>query len=332
LCPHAAITAQDQTLLIEKLRTLHSHEYTSPFSTSPLDVEDLTQRCLGWILGEEVSHQETSLVSQLTSDILAQTLEGSLDRTTISTFQDFVLSTTLAYTAWRDQRHPSLRLSVHDLYRTGYLTGSSLLQKLDHHLDQETLSRAPRPTLQALFLVLFGTTLGVAYSAQVGGRPPADSADLIGKVLSESPTLHINMKERLCHLLADKLVLLAGLLWARVDAAAARRCVLDGCLMGRWNRSGRWVWGNLMPHYTWPPRGDHSLDRLVQRPGGSFQPVPRAAMMRCPEVLSPLMPSMDASDGGKRRSMFVVGPTSHGQQMYARMRTHTGSDGPSLFV
>lgn len=326
-----AITEPDQIRLIERLRALHSPEYAASFSTSPLDIEYFAQQCLSWIVNEDVPHHETNLVSQLTSHALAQALEGSLDRETILTFQDFILATTLAYTAWRDQRCPSQRLSVHNLHRTSYLAGSSLLQKLDQHINTDTLDKAPRPTLQALFLVLFGTTLGVAYSTQVGGRPTADSADLIGKVLTESPTLYITMKERLCHLLANKLALLAGLLWEKVDTAAARGCVLDGCLMGRWNRSGRWVWGNLMPHYTWPP-SDHSLDWLVHRPGGTFQPTPRAAMMRCPEVLSPLMPSMDSSDRGKRRSMLVVGPTSHGQHMYARMRTHTGSDGPSLFV
>lgn len=273
-------------------------------------------------------------MSQLTSHILAQALEGTLDGETISTFQDFVLSTTLAYTAWRDQRSPTSRLPLHDLYRTSYLTGSSLLRKLDHHLGPETLHKAPRPTIQALFLVLFGTILGVTYTTHVGGRPSTDSddsEDVIGRVLTESPTLFITMKEQLCHLLADRLVLVAELLWAKVDAAATRRCVIDGCLMGRWNRSGRWVWGNLMPHYAWPTR-NHPLDLVVRRPGGTFQPAPRAAAMRCPEVLNPLLPSMDASDRGKRRSMLVVGPTTHGQQMYARMRTHTGSDGPSLFV
>lgn len=313
------------------MRALHSHEYTGRFSTPPPDIEYLAQNCLSWILNNDVPCHETNFVTQLTSHALAQALEGSLDRATISTFQDFVLATTLAYTAWRDLRTPSQRLSVYDLHRTSYLAGSSLLQKLDPHMDSEMLATTSRPTLQALFLVLFGTTLGVAYSTQVGGRPTADSGDLIGKVLTESPTLYITMKERLCHLLADKLALLAGHLWEKVDTVATRGCVFEGCLMGRWNRSGRWVWGNLMPHYTWPP-SDHSLDWLVHRPGGTFQPTPRAAMMQCPEVLSPLMPSMDSSDKGKRRSMLVVGPTSHGQHMYARMRTHMGSDGPSLFV
>lgn len=272
-------------------------------------------------------------MSHLTSYALAQALECSLDYATISTFQDFVLATTLAYTAWRDQRSPSWRLSVHDLHRTSYLAGSALLQKLDQHLDPDMLDKAQRPTLQALFIVLFGTTLGVAYSTQVDAQQTTASADLNGKVLTESPTPQVITKERLCHLLADKLAHLAGRLWDnKVDTAATRGRVLDGCLTGRWNRSGRWVWGNLMPHYTWPPPGDHSLDWLVHRPGGTFQPMPRAAMMRCPELSSPLMPRMDSSDRGKRRSMLIVGPTSHGQHMYARMRTHAGSDGPSLFV
>lgn len=283
------------------------------------------------MVNQDDPHLETDFISQLTSHALAQALEGSLERAAISTFQDFVLATTLAYTAWRDQRSPSQRLSVYDLHRASYVAGSSLLHKLDHDLHSDTLDEAPRPTLQALFLVLFGTTLGVAYSAQVGGRPAAAPADLTGKALTESPTIHTTMKERLCYLLADKLAHLAGLLWNQVDTAAMRGCILDGCLTGRWSRSGRWVWGNLMPHYTWPP-SDHSMDWLVHRAGGTFQPAPRAAMMLYPEVLSPLMPSMDASDRGKRRSMLVVGPTSHGQHMYARMRTHTGSGGPSLFV
>lgn len=262
---------------------------------------------------------------------MAQALEGGLDRETISTFQDFVLATTLTYTAWRDQRSTSQRLSVRDLHRASCLAGSALLQKLDQRIDPDALGKAPRATVLALFLVVFGTTLGVTYSTPVAGRPTAASADLTGKVLTESPTVSITVKERLCHALADKLALLAGLLWEKIDTATMRGRVLDGCLMGRWNRSGRWVWGNLMPHYTWP-QSDHSLDWLVHRPGGAFQPMPRVAMMQLPEISSPLMPGIDLSDRGKRRSMFVVGPTSHGQHMYARMRTHTGSDGPSLFV
>lgn len=335
-CVHSAITNQDQTLLIEKLRALHSRGYAAPYAAPPPDIEYLAHTCLSWIVNDEVPHHETNFVSQLTSHGLAQALGGHLDRETILTFQDFILATTLAYTAWRDQRIPSQRLSIRDLHRTSYVTGSSLLQRLDQRLDSERLDKAPKPTLQALFLVLFGTTLGVAYSTQAatqaGGRPTAAPADPVGKASMESPIHHTTMKERLCHLLADKLAQLAGLLWKTVDTAAARGCVLDGCLTGRWSRSGCWAWGNLMPHYTWPLPSDHSLDWLVHRPGGTFQPTPRAAMMRCPEVLSPLMPSMDSSDRGKRRSMLVVGPTSHGQHMYARMRTHTGSDGPSLFV
>lgn len=315
------------------MRALHSHEYTFPYSAPPLDVEYLAQECLSWILNEDVPQDETNFVSQLTSYALAQALEGSLDRATTSTFQDFVLATTLAYTAWRDQRSPSWRLSVHDLHRTSSLAGSALLQKLDQHIEPDELDKASRPTLQALFIVLFGTTLGVAYSTQVGAQPTTAPADLNSKVPTESPTPQVTIKERLCHILADKLALLAGRLWEnKVDTAATRGLVLDGCLTGRWNRSGRWVWGNLMPHYTWPPPSDHSLDWLVHRPGGTFQPTPRAAVMRCPELSSPLMPRMDSSDRGKRRSMLVIGPTSHGQHMYARMRTHAGSDGPSLFV
>lgn len=273
-------------------------------------------------------------MSQLTSHALARALGDGLDRATASRFQDFVLATTLAYTAWRDHRNPAQRLSTRDLHRTSYLAGSSLLQNLDQHLESDTLDRCPRPTLQALFIVLFGTTLGVAYSTQIGAGPPTFSADLAGKAPTGSPSPYINTKERLCHLLADKLALLAGLLWDnKAEAAETTRArVLDGCLMGRWARSGRWAWGNLMPHYTWPAPSDHSLDWLVHRPGGTFQPVPRAAMMRCPEVWSPLMPRMDSSDRGKRRSMLIVGPTTHGQHMYTRMRTCAGSEGPSLFV
>ncbi|KAG8169592.1 hypothetical protein KVR01_000337 [Diaporthe batatas] len=330
------IPEQDQTLLTEKLRALHAHE--DPFSLPPPDIERLAQTCLGWIINEHVPPHETDFVSQLTSHALARALEDGLDKVTASRFQDFVLATTLAYTAWRDHRDPAQRLSIRDLHRTSYLAGSSLLQNLDRHLDPATLEGCPRPTLQALFLVLFGTILGVAYSTQIGAGPPRLSADLSGKVLTESPTPYVNMKERLCHLLADRLALLAQLLWdSKAEAAETTRArVLDGCLMGRWARagsgSGRWAWGNLMPHYAWPAPSDYSLDWLVQRPGGTFQPVPRAAMMWCPEVLSPLMPRMDTSDRGKRRSMLIVGPTTHGQHMYTRMRTHAGSEGPPLFV
>lgn len=332
---NVAIPEQDQTLLIKKLRALHAYEGTpTACSPPPPDIECLAQKCLGWIISGDVPQHETDFVSQLTSHALARALEDGLDKVTASLFQDFVLATTLAYTAWRDHRNPAQRLSTRDLHRTSYLAGSPLLQKLDRHLASDTLDRTPRPTLQALFVVIFGTTLGVAYSTQVGAGTQTFPADLFGKNLKESPAPYTNMKERLCHLLADKLALLAGIIWDnKAEAAGTTRArVLDGCLMGRWARSGRWAWGNLMPHYAWPQPSDYSLDWLVHRPGGTFQPVPRAAMMRCPEVSSPLMPKMDLSDRGKRRSMLIVGPTTHGQHMYTRMRTYAGSEGPSLFV
>lgn len=340
---------EDQVVLFRKLRMLY-HNGTSnmvPAIAVPIpDLEALSQRCLSWITneGNHATH-DTSIIALLTSQPFAVALRGHIDPALVSTLQDFLFSTTLAYTSWRDHHPPPQRLSVRDLHRISHLTGSALLHKLDHFLNQGSLASWPRPTLQALFLVVFGTTLGVAYSTSVGSGPPVIRTDLLSRVLRESPTLWMAMKERLCHLLADDLVALASTLRLHFDPRAARDSIVDGCLVGRWHRTGQWVWASAArtgaacpprqraPEGCWPAPSAAAGAGFVDGPAGLFVPVsPQAARMPCPEVRSPMFPAMDGSDAGKRRTMIVVGPSCDGQQMYARMRAHTGSDGPSLFV
>jgi hypothetical protein len=337
---------EDQVVLFSKLRMLY-HNGTSnmvPAIAVPIpDLEALSQRCLDWITNEgNPTTHDTSIIALLTSQPFAVALRGHIDPALVSTLQDFLFSTTLAYTSWRDHHPPPQRLSVRDLHRISHLTGSALLHKLDQFLNLGSLASLPRPTLQALFLVVFGTTLGVAYSTSVGSGPPVIRTDLLSRVLRESPTAWMAMKERLCHLLADDLVALASTLRLRFDPRAARDSIVAGCLMGRWHRTGQWVWASAArrmgacpprqraPEGCWPPPAEGA--GIVDGPAGLFAPAPQAARMPCPEVLSPTLPAMNGSDAGKRRTMIVVGPSCDGQQMYARMRAHTGSDGPSLFV
>ncbi|ROW03329.1 hypothetical protein VSDG_01584 [Cytospora chrysosperma] len=354
-CPRAAdfdifrnlISMEDQVVLFSKLRMLY-HNGTSnmvPALAVPMpDLEALSRRCLSWITneGNHATH-DTSIIALLTSQPFAVALRGHIDPALVSTLQDFLFSTTLAYTSWRDHHPPPQRLSVRDLHRISHLTGSALLHKLDRFLNQGSLASVPRSTLQALFLVVFGTTLGVAYSTSVGSGPPVIRTDLLTRVLRESPTLWMAMKERLCHLLADDLLALASTLRLQFDPRAARDSIVDGCLMGRWHRTGQWVWASAArtgpacpprqraPEGCWPPAAAEGAG-VVDGPAGLFVPAPQAARMPCPEVLGPMFPAMDGADAGKRRTMIVVGPSCDGQQMYARMRAHTGSDGPSLFV
>ncbi|ROW08357.1 hypothetical protein VMCG_03242 [Cytospora schulzeri] len=327
------ISMEDQALLMGKLRMLYLQGNSHPNLVYIPNLETLSQKCLGWITNEGHITQDTSIIALLTSHHFAIALQGHIDPALISHLQDFLFSTTLAYTFWRDHNPPSQRLSVHDLYRISHLTGSALLNKLDHVLQPQSLTRLPRSTLQALFLVIFGTTLGVAYSTSVGSGPPVIRTNLLSKVLRKSPTLWMAMKERLCHLLADDLIVIASILRFQFDPRVAKNNIIEGCLMGRWNRTGNWVWASArLP--PWAPTWQQGYAAGgVDGPGsGMFLPAPQAMMIPCPEALSPILPAMDGSDGGKRRLMIVVGPSGDGQQMYARMRTHTGSDGPSLFV
>ncbi|KUI69932.1 hypothetical protein VM1G_11630 [Cytospora mali] len=323
------ISTEDQVMLLAKLRLLYFNVYPCPVPTPLIpDLEMLTRRCLIWITNDEPVTQDTSIIALLTSKHFAVALQGYIDPTITSTLQHFLLSTSLTYTSWRDRNPPSQRLSVRDLQRLSHLTGSALLHKLDGLLDPETFTRSSKPILQALFLVLFGTMLGITYSTSAGSGPPEIRTDLLSKVLRESPTLWMAMRERLCQLLANSLITLANMINLQFDKEAVKNNILEGCLMGRWNRTGRWVWADAVL----PPWQQRWSTEGANRPGGIFFPTPQPAMVPCPEVLSPLLPNMDGSDGRKRRSMIVVGPSRDGQQIYARMRTHTGSDGPSLFI
>lgn len=336
-------------MLVEKLEMLYYSGYPTHVQIPIiLDLEILSQRCLRWITNEDHIDQETSIIALLTSQHLTTALQGHIDPTLVSTFQHFLLSTTLAHTSWHDHHPPPQRLSAHDLHRLSHLTGSTLLHQLDPSLRPGSPTDAPRPrprpTLQALFLLVFGTSLGVACSTPAGSGPPWPEirAHLLSKALAESPTLWVATRERLCRLLADDLVALAGALLFRFDAEAARENIIEGCLMGRWGRAGSWVWANaVLPPWhqqhqqrQWSTAaGAGPVGAAHRGPGGMFVlPTPQATMVPCPEALGPMLPSMDGSDGRKRRSMIVIGPSQDGQQMYARMRTHAGSDGPSLFV
>lgn len=323
-----AITSEKKAVLLDRISMLYFSDCSGRLPIPMLELETLSQRCLGWISNGEDIIQNTSIIALLTSQNFNTTLQGHLHPTLISTLQDFLLSTTLAYTSWRDPHPQPQCLSVRDLYRISHLTGSALLQELDHLLQAESLIGSARSTLQARFLLIFGTTLGVAYATSIGSGRPEIRTDLLSKVLKESPTLWMAMKERLCHLLADSLVTLSSALQFHFDAELAKSRIIDGCLMGRWHHIGRFVWANRTLQ-SLPTEGGV----LVSSAGGAFVPAPQAMMMPRAELLSPALPSMDGSDGGKRRLLLVVGPSGDGQQMYARARSHTGSDGgPSLFV
>lgn len=353
-----------QAVLLEKLRSLYpsgyNHTTWAPDPTPTPDLETLSTRCLNWITNQEQAIlQDTSIIALLTSRHFAAALHGHTHPSLTSTLQDFLFSTTLAYTSWRD--HPSNnippphRLSVHDMHRISHLTGSALLHQLDHALScihpGSPAGQPPRPTLQALFLVVFGTTLGVAYStpAPVGSGPQVIRTDPLGRVLRDTPAQWAATREHLCHHLADALAALALALAGtppvlqpqshlQFDPRLVRDSVVEGCLMGRWNRTGSWVWASPRRRHPFRPGWRAGGAGGGPEGGGAFvpqphmQPQPQVTRLACPEVSCPMFPRMEGSDAGRRRSMIIVGPSWDGRQVYARVRTHTGSDGPPLFV
>lgn len=158
-----------------------------------------------------------------------------------------------------------------------------------------------------------------------------------------SPTQWLAAKERLRLVLASELIRLARPL-GFVSDAETERAIVDSLMTRRRWDGGQWVWGNVLapPPPAPPPvvmdpfsplgegwdnRGQHDKDSMfchMNGPVGTFHPTPQAVMVGSPEVLSPHFPRPDSSDGRKRRSMILVGP-SDDRQMYARVRFAGGS-------
>lgn len=198
---------------------------------STLQLDRITELCLDRITGDKdpirSEDQNTSITAILTSHTLATALKDHIDPSTLTAFQHFLFSTTLAYTGWRDHRTSSQRLSPNDLYRLSYLAGSTLLQKLDSLIPfEEAAGQANmlRQRLQVYFILVFGTIIGVGYSARRSS--PLQQPHLLGLLSPEfrdSPTRWLVAREQLCHLLSRELVTLAKALRLSLDADAEQK-------------------------------------------------------------------------------------------------------------
>lgn len=316
----------------------------------------------------EEGQTTTSITGLLSSPAFASALQGLVDPTTLSTYRDFLLSTTLHYTGWRDPRSPPQRLSAADLHLIGNMTGSSLLRRLEQLLlAPDALGEASRPTIQALLCMLLGTILGVKYTTSPwisrsssttcnhplllsgggGGGGVMPSRDF-----SHSPTQWLMKKERLCQMLANELITLAKALGS-VSDEKTEMAVMDG-LTGTTTRRGthpgreQWVWGNVllpssdptpglgychgqMPNLPQSPRRGGDSRYLDGPSDGTFYPRPQPTMLAYPEIMSSELPRPDPLDGRKRRSMIVVGPCD-GHQIYAHIKVPTSSGYPRMIV
>lgn len=318
----SAIPIREQARLLERLKAIQQSQAAGSTQDSATDIATIIEKCIGWMLNEDDHVENISIVGLLTSELFAAFVQGAVETDIIDNFRDFLLSISLAYGGWRDRR-PADRLNLRDLHRISHLTGSALIQRLDRTLSPQNLGKASTHAQQALFLVVFGTTLGVAYSTQILGSPEFPT-DLLSPEFRESPTLWIAMKEHLCHMLAHHLILLAS--WLGYKLTTPKEQMVIETAVRRWNRPEAFMWANPIPTSPASPPLNQGLDYSTPV---VFDSAP--TIVPCPAMLRSNFPASERVDLGRRRTMIVVEPWE-GQQVYARIRTSQNSDKPGLMV
>lgn len=332
------MSSEEQFSLQGKLSHLIGPTNPQPCAQSPPQTLDqLEEHCFRWILDDPSppQDQDTCTTAVLTGRPLANRLKHHIDPSTIAAFQHFLLSITLTHIGWRDTRSPPHRLSPNDLHRATCTAGSALLRSLDDLLlssSRRDDRPATRSTLQAHFILLFGTILGIAYQTMHQSEALAVlMPSILAPVHRDSPTRWLVAREELRRLLARELVVLGKTLRPDLDAGALAR--LETAALGQWSeRRERWTWGNvilsadLKNRDAVPVRGPS-----VDTAGNILCSAPRASMIDRPRAPHAELPRPDGADPHKQRSMIVVGPWE-GQQVYAHMRTYAESGCPRMMV
>lgn len=303
----------------------------------PQTLDQLEEHCFRWILDDPSppQDQDTCTTAILTSRPLANCLKRHVDPSTITAFQHFLLSSTLTHIGWRDSRPPPQRLSLSDLHRVACTAGSALLRSLDDLLlssSRRADRPAARPALQAHFVLLFGTILGIAYQTRHQSEALAAlMSSILAPVHRDSPTRWLVAQEELRRRLAYELVVLGKALRPDLDAGALAR--LETAALGQWSeRRERWTWVNMILSEDLRNRDPgRSRGPVVDTGGSIFCSAPHASMIARPEAPHAELPRPDGADPQKRRSMIVVGPWE-GQQVYARMRSYARTGCPRMMV
>ncbi|KAJ9144239.1 hypothetical protein NKR23_g6108 [Pleurostoma richardsiae] len=301
------------------------------------DMEGTTGHVMNLILAEQGGGSgQSSMVGMLTSQAFADAVQGTLDGQITDSFRRFLLAVTLAHTGWIDaEAHDKDRLSWKDLHIITYASGSELLGRLERALAPQALSASNKRTLQALFLVVFGTILGVGYSTQVTASPEFP-ADMLGHNLQQSPTLWVLMKEHLCVMLAHYLIFLGSMIGHKLNTAKERVVVENATR--RWNLQENFLWAQMIVP---DPQPREATTRAVT-PFSDSQPaehhnISPPIAVPCPDILQQDMPGSvswpdpDADEEPvdeegmrlhrkihKRRTMLVVGSCNGQQRCFNR--------------
>ncbi|KAK3389919.1 hypothetical protein B0H63DRAFT_556995 [Podospora didyma] len=192
-------------------------------------IPDLVGIVSNWF--EHPADVSLSLAGTFSSRQMSDLLRPHLDDQITSQHRMLVYASTLAYVhsdyglreAWEGQ------LGQSDLHQVAYVAGHNLIRELDRILSPTWIAKASKETVEALFLLTFGTMLAIGYSQPMS----------IGQDIPPS-TLWIAMQGHLSQMLAHYLVFLGAKLGICFNTETEKQ--ITSSPETKWKRRGRFTW------------------------------------------------------------------------------------------
>ena len=128
----------------------------------PWNIEAIASDFAAWIFDKHVSPAPASRVSILSSFALQNLLSDVIGTTLSKCFRLLVERVSIGYSHGHKDSLAERKVTTS--------AGFFVLQSLEDTLSSSSLARAPLERLQALFLILFGTVIGIGYSAWDVGK------------------------------------------------------------------------------------------------------------------------------------------------------------------
>lgn len=236
---------------------------------------------------------DLGLVNQLTSAAFQEATQGYLDARTLQTLRRFLCASTLSHTGWIDRPGPH-HLSRTTLRVMSYICGADLIDFLDSLLAPRNLSRYSMETIQVLYLVVFGTILGLRYVTQLNVSNEVSSL-LLGTDGAGGPKLWWSTKGRLAQTLAHHLAVLASTLGFMPPPIHEIQPVEEATRMR--TRSGEFIWAQRMSVTQGIFVNDARNDQPRSLPTASLAPNTPSSIfvVPCPDVLRGPVPASVAT-------------------------------------
>ncbi len=131
------------------------------------NLSTLTSDIAKWL--DDTNDHSTSKVGMLSSPNFSSLAKDAVGPVACSNFQRMLYAQSLAYNQATEPDEEEL--GILELQHIGAVSGHAFLAELDQKLTPMALANSSHDSLQALFLLIFGTILAVGYSPPIDNSP-----------------------------------------------------------------------------------------------------------------------------------------------------------------